>query len=104
MIRNNAIQYQQIDRENTPFIWAGARISGSKTSVFWENGRSEGIRRGQHPWSFAGLRGPQPDGAGSEDCLAILNDVYNVSKYDDDDYDDDKFFSGNTWISIDEFS
>lgn len=68
---------QLIDRENTPFIWAGARISGSKTSVFWENGRSEGIRRGQHPWSFAGLRGPQPDGAGSEDCLAILNDVYN---------------------------
>ena len=45
--------------------------------MIWENGRREGISRGRHPWSFGGSRGPQPDGQGSEDCLAILNNVYN---------------------------
>ena len=44
----------------------------------WENGRREGISRGRFPWSFGGSRGPQPDGGfGSENCLAILNNVYN---------------------------
>ena len=34
----------------------------------------------QHPWSFTGSRGAQPDGGrGSENCLAILNNFYNVS-------------------------
>ena len=34
----------------------------------------------QHPWSFTGSRGSQPDGGrGSENCLAILNNFYNVS-------------------------
>ena len=36
-------------------------------------------RRGQHPWSFTGSRGAQPDGEGSEHCLAVLNNFYNVS-------------------------
>ena len=48
-----------------------------KRTLIWENGRREGISRGRHPWSFGGSRGPQPDGQGSEDCLAILNNVYN---------------------------
>ena len=29
--------------------------------------------------SFTGSRGAQPDGQGSEDCLAVLNNFYNVS-------------------------
>ena len=68
----------QVRSENVPFFWAGGQISRSKTTLSWENGRSEGITRGRHPWSFGGFRGPQPDGDGSEDCLAILNNVYNV--------------------------
>ena len=32
------------------------------------------VTRGQHPWSFTGRTGPQPDGG--ESCLAILNNVY----------------------------
>ena len=54
-------------------------IYNLQRSLTWENGRSEGISKGRHPWSFTGSRGAQPDGQGSEHCLAILNNFYNVS-------------------------
>lgn len=67
--------------EGVEFFWTGGRISSDKKTLTWENGFVENISQGVHPWSFAGLRGPQPDGQGSEDCLAVLNNLYNVSKY-----------------------
>ena len=70
---------QQVAADRAPYFWAGGRISRNKGSLTWENGRSEGISKGRHPWSFTGSRGAQPDGQGSEDCLAILNNFYNVS-------------------------
>ena len=53
-----------------------------KRTLTWENGRREGISKGRFPWSTQGQRGRQPDGPGgssfgSENCLAILNNVYN---------------------------
>ena len=69
----------QVAADGAPYFWAGGRLSGNKRSLSWENGRSESISRGRHPWSFTGSRGAQPDGQGSEDCLAILNNFYNVS-------------------------
>ena len=66
--------------DGSPYFWAGGRLSGDKRSLTWENGRSEGISKGRHPWSFTGSRGAQPDGQGSEHCLAILNNFYNVSQ------------------------
>jgi len=63
--------------QGVTYMWTGGRISSDKRTLTWENGRGETITRGRHPWSFAGLRGPQPDGQGSEDCLAILNNLYN---------------------------
>ena len=53
-----------------------------KRTLSWENGRREGISKGRFPWSTEGARGRQPDGPGgasfgSENCLAILNNVYN---------------------------
>merc|ERR1711970_750816 len=68
---------QQVAADGSPYFWAGGRLSGDKRSVRWENGRSEGISKGRHPWSFTGSRGAQPDGQGSEHCLAILNNFYN---------------------------
>merc|ERR1712227_274277 len=68
---------QQVAADGAPYFWAGGRISSNKTSLTWENGRTEGISKGRHPWSFTGSRGAQPDGEGSEDCLAILNNFYN---------------------------
>ena len=65
--------------EGVEFFWTGGIISSDKKTLTWENGFVEGISQGVHPWSFAGLRGPQPDGQGSEDCLAILNNLYDVS-------------------------
>ena len=64
--------------EGVTYFWTGGRLSSDKRSLTWENGKRETIARGSHPWSFTGLRGPQPDGQGSEDCLAILNNLYNV--------------------------
>ena len=71
---------QQVAADGSPYFWAGGRLSGDKRSLTWENGRSEGISAGRHPWSFTGSRGAQPDGQGSEHCLAILNNFYNVSQ------------------------
>ena len=68
-----------IGSEGLQYFWAGGRLSPDKTRLSWENGASEAISRGQHPWSFGGLRGAQPDGQGSENCLAVLNNFYNVS-------------------------
>jgi hypothetical protein len=69
---------RQVAADGSPYFWAGGRLSSDKRSLSWENGRSEGIRKGQHPWSFTGSRGAQPDGGrGSENCLAILNNFYN---------------------------
>ena len=65
--------------EGVEFFWTGGRISADKSSLTWENGRAESISQGVHPWSFAGLRGPQPDGQGTEHCLAVLNNLYDVS-------------------------
>lgn len=70
---------QQVAADGSPYFWAGGQISQDKRSLRWENGRSEGISKGRHPWSFTGSRGAQPDGQGSENCLAILNNFYNVS-------------------------
>ena len=68
--------------DSAPYFWAGGRLSSDKRTLTWENGRSEGIRKGQHPWSFTGSRGAQPDGGpGSEQCLAVLNNFYNVSLF-----------------------
>jgi len=68
---------RQVAADRSPYFWAGGRLSSDKRTLTWENGRSEGIRNGQHPWSFTGSRGSQPDGRGSEHCLAILNNFYN---------------------------
>ena len=69
---------QQVAADNAPFFWAGGILSSDKTLLGWENGQVESIIQGRHPWSFAGSRGPQPDGQNSEECLAILNNVYEV--------------------------
>jgi len=67
-----------VERNNVPYFWAGGQISSDKRTLTWENGGREGISRGRFPWSTGGSRGPQPDGGPvSENCLAILNNVYN---------------------------
>lgn len=71
---------QLIEEDGVPAFWVGGELSKDKKFLSWENGKIEGIRKGLHPWSFAGLRGPQPDGLDSENCLAVLNNFYNVSQ------------------------
>merc|ERR1712168_6910 len=63
--------------ENIDFFWAGGRLDHDKTFVSWVNGAGTGITRGFHPWSQGGNRGPQPDGNGAEDCLAVQNNFFN---------------------------
>ena len=67
-----------IASEGVAYIWAGGLLATDKKLLRWENGSFERIFRGNHPWSFTGTRGPQPDGRGTEHCLAILNDFYQV--------------------------
>ena len=74
---------KQVAADGESYFWAGGRLSSNKASLTWENGKTERISRGRHPWSFAGLRGPQPDGQGTEHCLAILNNIYKVSWSED---------------------
>eukprot|EP00096_Caligus_rogercresseyi_P010236 TRINITY_DN365_c0_g1_i1.p1 TRINITY_DN365_c0_g1~~TRINITY_DN365_c0_g1_i1.p1 ORF type:complete len:219 (+),score=60.50 TRINITY_DN365_c0_g1_i1:132-788(+) len=69
--------FNLLQNERIEYFWTGGSISRDKNSVTWENGRREGIRRGVFPWSDKGSRGPQPDGVNSENCLAILKNVYN---------------------------
>merc|ERR1719431_73648 len=60
--------------DRSPYFWAGGQVSRDSRTLTWQNGKTEPIARGQHPWSFTGRTGPQPDGG--ETCLAILNSVY----------------------------
>ena len=60
--------------DRAPYFWAGGKLSRDGRSLSWQNGRTESVARGQHPWSFTGRTGPQPDGG--EICLAVLNNVY----------------------------
>ena len=68
-----------LESDQVDAFWAGARLSSDKMEMTWENGRREKIIKGRHPWSFTGTSGPQPDGQDTEDCLAVLNNFYDVS-------------------------
>ena len=70
---------QLVSDDGTPYFWAGGELSRDKRLLRWENGKLERIVGGEHPWSHTGTRGHQPDGGASEHCLAVLNNVYNVS-------------------------
>ena len=62
-------------------MWTGGRLTPDKTFLDWQNGASEPVRPGQHPWSPQGRNGrPQPDGFGTERCVAILSDFFAVSR------------------------
>merc|ERR1719410_2870581 len=63
-----------VGSDRAPYFWAGGEVSSDSRRLTWQNGQSEPVTRGQHPWSFTGRTGPQPDGG--ERCLAILNNVY----------------------------
>ena len=63
-----------VAQDRAPYFWAGGKLSRDSRTLSWENGKTEAVARGQHPWSFTGRTGPQPDGG--EVCLAILNSVY----------------------------
>jgi len=65
---------QLVGRERAPYFWAGGEVSSDSRQLSWQNGKTEAVRKGQHPWSFTGRTGPQPDGG--ERCLAVLNNVY----------------------------
>ena len=65
---------QLVGRDRAPYFWAGGEVSSDSRRLTWQNGKSEAVSRGQHPWSFTGRTGPQPDGG--ERCLAVLNNVY----------------------------
>merc|ERR1712128_24010 len=60
--------------DRSPYFWSGGQVSRDSRTLTWPNGKTEPIARGQHPWSFTGRTGPQPDGG--ETCLAVLNSVY----------------------------
>jgi len=63
-----------VKSDRATYFWAGGEVSSDSRTLSWQNGAKQPISRGQHPWSFTGRTGPQPDGG--ERCLAILNDVY----------------------------
>jgi len=63
-----------VEKDRAPYFWSGGQVSRDSRSLTWLNGVTEAVRRGQHPWSFTGRTGPQPDGG--ETCVAILNNVY----------------------------
>ena len=60
------------------YFWTGGHLNVEKTVVSWPNGMEEEINKGSFPWSEKGLRGAQPDGIGTEHCLAVLNNIYDV--------------------------
>jgi len=71
-----------VKTDRAPYFWSGGQVSRDSRTLTWQNGEEESIRRGQHPWSFTGRTGPQPDGG--ETCLAVLNSVYRDGvKYHD---------------------
>jgi len=63
-----------VQEEGAPYFWTGGQVSPDSRTLHWHNGGQEVIVRGQHPWSFTGRTGPQPDGG--ERCVAVLNNVY----------------------------
>merc|ERR1712226_173224 len=78
---NNPLKREHILRlvrsEGVSGIWTGGRVTPDKTFLDWENGASEPVRAGFHPWSPQGRNGrPQPDGFGTENCVAVLNDFF----------------------------
>ena len=72
---------QLVAAEPVDSVWLGGRLDPAKQLVGWEDGQLEPVLQGQFPWSPSGLRGPQPDGLNSEDCVAILNNFHNVSEW-----------------------
>merc|ERR1712183_615870 len=60
--------------DRAPYFWSGGQVSRDSRSLSWPSGKTDPIARGQHPWSFTGRTGPQPDGG--ERCLAVLNNTY----------------------------
>ena len=71
---------QLVRSEGVTGIWVGGRLTPDKTFLDWENGAAEPIRAGIHPWSPSGRNGrAQPDGFGTERCLAVLNNFFSVS-------------------------
>merc|ERR1712055_60370 len=60
--------------DRAPYFWAGGQVSRDSRTLTWQNGKTEPISKGEHPWSFTGRTGAQPDGG--ETCLAVLNSVY----------------------------
>ena len=81
---NNPLKREHILRlvtsEGVSGIWTGGRVTPDKSFLDWENGASEPVRAGIHPWSTEGRNGrPQPDGFGTENCLAVLNNFFAVS-------------------------
>merc|ERR1712025_467427 len=74
--------FNLVSGDRAPYFWSGGKVSRDSRSLNWLNGVSEPVSRGQHPWSFTGRTGPQPDGG--EFCLAILNNFYRDGvKYHD---------------------
>ena len=43
----DALACLQVAADGSPYFWAGGRLSSDKRTLSWENGRSEGIRKGQ---------------------------------------------------------
>merc|ERR1711881_155290 len=69
-------------KERAPYFWTGGQVSPDNKKLSWQNGETEAINKGKHPWSFTGRTGPQPDGG--ERCLAVLNNTYrDGAKYHD---------------------
>ena len=56
-----------------PYFWTGGRLENNARVLIWPNGVKEDVRRGRFPWSTSGLHGPQPDGGGTDECVAALD-------------------------------
>ncbi|XP_053635133.2 pulmonary surfactant-associated protein D-like [Cherax quadricarinatus] len=63
-----------VGRDRLEYIWTGGRRSGS--GFIWLNGEPFTVTDWSHT---GGFRRPQPDNreGGRENCLAVLNNVYN---------------------------
>jgi len=63
--------------ERPLYFWAGGELEATAEKLRWLSGSEEAVVRGAHPWSAAGKSGaPQPDGAGTERCLAVQNNLF----------------------------
>merc|ERR1712127_639575 len=63
-----------LSKEGKPYFWTGGQVSRDSRTLTWQSGVTQPISKGQHPWSFTGRLGAQPDGG--ETCLAVLNNTY----------------------------